>query len=428
MEEILSTEKYNKGSEKYSVRETFTDFFPERGCIFFVRPVNEESLLQRIETLEKKSLRPEFLESLEDFKARISENLVPKTFGGRVLDGNGFLSMVEEILTCFNDKETPQLLGVIERLRGEEKRQRKNAIEDWANRFLHENMGKENIVEKGVSELLKMTLEKEINQKNMNEELFMDGWNYFLGEKKTKAEYEEVVRIKLLGGVLSEITQENPEISSEEILKMVLNHEKIGNKRFTLGEAHNSVFKKIINSQKSQDKSQLQELKEKLREKNFDLEHEKKKAEMANEEADSWKKAIEAGEEEARDLRVKLNNQKDEMKMLRGAQSGESDLILQLELITSQKIELEKENRKLKENGRGGGSGGKPANLEDLLGGLEGGEGGEEVRMMVQAMREELMAENENLREKIEEMGHQNQNLKMEITDITVSKDKEIQK
>ena len=149
---------------------------------------------------------------------------------------------------------------------------------------------------------------------------------------------------------------------------------------------------------------------------------------MANEEADSWKKAIKAGEEEARDLRVKLNNQKDEMKMLRGAQSGESDLILQLELITSQKIELEKENRKLKENGRGGGSGGKPANLEDLLGGLEGGEGGEEVRMMVQAMREELMAENENLREKIEEMGHQNQNLKMEITDITVSKDKEIQK
>ena len=101
-----------------------------------------------------------------------------------------------------------------------------------------------------------------------------------------------------------------------------------------------------------------------------------------------------------------------------------------MELITSQKTELEKENRRLKENGsdNGNGNGGRPANLEDLLGGLEGGEGGEEVRMMVQAMREELMAENENLREKIEEMGHQNQNLKMEITDITVSKEKEIEK
>ena len=428
MEEILSTEKYNKGSEKYSVRETFTDFFPDRGCIFFVRPVNEESKLQRIETLEKKSLRPEFLESLEDFKSRISENLIPKTFGGRVLDGNGFLSMVEEILTSFNDKETPQLLGVIERIRGEEKRQRKNAIEDWANRFLHENMGKEDLVEKGASELLKMTIEKEIGKKNMNEELFLEGWKYFLKEKSTKAEYEEVVRTKLLGGVLNQINQENPEISSEEIVKMVLDHENIGNKKFTLGEAYESIFKKIINSQKSQDKQQLQEFKEKLREKNFDLEHEKKKAEMANEEAESWKRAIEAGEEESRDLRLKLNNQKEEMKLLRGAQSGESDLILQLELITAQKTELEKENRRLKENGGGGGGGGKPANLEDLLGGLEGGEGGEEVRMMVQAMREELMAENENLREKIEEMGHQNQNLKMEITDITVSKDKEIQK
>ena len=430
MEEILSTKKHDRGSEKYNIRETFNNFFPDRGCIFFVRPVNEESLLQRIETLKKSKLRPEFLEALEEFKSRISQNLVPKTFGGKVLDGVGFLSMVEEILTSFNDKETPQLLGVIQRIRGEEIRKKKNEIEDWVNRFLHENMGKENLVEKGATELINMTIQQEGHKKNMEEELFSDGWKYFLEEKNNKAEYEQVVRTKLLAGVMSEIKKQNQELLPDEIINLILDNEKIKNNKFTINEAYESIFKRIINSQKSNDKQELLDLKEKMREKDLDLEHEKKKANMANEQAENWKKAIEAGEEEAKDLRVKLNNQKDEMKLLRGAQSGESDLILQLELITSQKTELEKENRRLKENGsdNGNGNGGRPANLEDLLGGLEGGEGGEEVRMMVQAMREELMAENENLREKIEEMGHQNQNLKMEITDITVSKEKEIEK
>jgi hypothetical protein len=425
MEEILSTDKYDRGSEKYSVRQTFRDFFPERGCIFFVRPVNDESKLQKIETLDKSTLRPEFLDALEEFKSRISESLEPKTFGGKVLDGNGFLSMVEEILNCFNDRETPQLMGVIERIRGEEKRQKKNQIQDWVNRFLHENMGKEDLTEKGVNELMEMTI-KENHSPSMDEELFLDGWEYFLNEKSTKKEYEKVVRTKLLGKVLSEIKKVTDD--SEEVLAKLITHEDLRDKRFNLKESYESIFKKIIKSQGIESKELVNELKEKIREKDLDLEHEKKKAEMAGEEAKNWRKAIEAGEDETRDLRTKLKNQKEEMQMLRNAQEGESDLILQLELISNQKTELEKEVNRLKANGSSGGGGKKPTNLEDLLGGLEGGEGGEEVRLMVQAMREELMAENENLREKIEELGHQNQNLKMEITDITVSKDKEIQK
>ena len=277
MEEILSTKKHDRGSEKYNIRETFNNFFPDRGCIFFVRPVNEESLLQRIETLKKSKLRPEFLEALEEFKSRISQNLVPKTFGGKVLDGVGFLSMVEEILTSFNDKETPQLLGVIQRIRGEEIRKKKNEIEDWVNRFLHENMGKENLVEKGATELINMTIQQEGHKKNMEEELFSDGWKYFLEEKNNKAEYEQVVRTKLLAGVMSEIKKQNQELLPDEIINLILDNEEIKNNKFTINEAYESIFKRIINSQKSNDKQELLDLKEKMREKDLDLEHEKKK-------------------------------------------------------------------------------------------------------------------------------------------------------
>ena len=424
MEEILSTENYDRGTEKHSVRQTFGDFFPDRGCIFFVRPVNEESKLQRIETLEKSVLRPEFLDALEDFKARISENLMPKTFAGRELDGNGFLSMVEEILNCFNDRETPQLMGVIERIRGEEKRQRRNEIQNWVNRYLHENIGREDLTERAADQLLGMTIGQEGHKQGVEEELFAGGWDYFKEERSGKEEYEKVVRTKLLTKVMNEIKEGDTGL--DEMVQNLVGHEEIREKKFTLSEAYDSVFKKLIISQKSENKGKLQELQEQLRERKLDLAHEKEKAQLADEEARNWKKIIEAGEEESRDLRTKLKNQKNEMQMLRDAQTGSSDLVLQLELITAQKTELERENARLKE--QGGRAEGKPANLEDLLGGLEGGEGGEEVRMMVEAMKEELMTENEHLREKIEELGHQNQNLKMEITDVTVSKDKEIER
>lgn len=425
MEEILNTDKYDYGTEKFSVRQTFKDFFPERGCIFFVRPVNDESKLQKIETLDKKTLRPEFLEALEEFKSRISSNLSPKTFGGKELDGNGFLSMVNEILTCFNDQETPQLMGVIERIRGEEKRQRKNEIHDWVNRFLHENMGKDGLAERGVKELLEMTLRRDSAKLGMDEELFLDGWDYFVNERAGKADYEEVVRTKMLSKVWEQV-QRDSSLDLASVVQHVLAHPELVKSRFTLKETYEAVFKRVLDAQSSQNKLEVQQMQETLREKNLDLEHEKKKAEMADQEAQNWKKAIEAGEEESRDLRLRLKNQKGEMEILRTAQKGESDLVFQLELVTNQKTELEKEVARLKENGPSGPA--KPANLEDLLGGLGEGGGSEEVRMMVQAMREELMAENENLREKIQELGHQNQNLKMEITDVTGSKDKEIQR
>lgn len=424
MEEILSTEKYEPGSEKFGVRQTFKDFFPERGCILFVRPVNDESLLQRIETLDKATLRPEFLGALEEFKARISQSLAPKTFGGRVLDGNGFLAMVGEILACFNDRETPQLLGVIERLRGEEKRRRRAELQEWVNRFLHENVGREGLARKAVAQLLAQTLAKEGHAPGMEEELFLESWAYFQAELAAKAEYAQVVRTKRLAKALEE-ARSDPSLGPAEVLQALLASGDLGAARFSLKEVGETVLKRLLDSQKSRSKQELQQLQEAMREKELDLQHEKKKAELTEQEARNWRKAIEAGEEEARDLRVRLKNQKEEMQVLRGAQTGEADLVLQLELVTGQKTELEKEVARLREAGPGGA---RPANLEDLLGGLGGEGGGEEVRLMVQAMREELMAENENLREKIEELGHQNQNLKMEITDVSGSKDREIER
>lgn len=420
----MSTRKLEKGTEKYSMRETFKDFFVDRGCIFFVRPVNEEVLLQKIETLDKETLRPEFLESLEEFKNRISNSMVPKTFGGKSLNGLDFLRMVEEILVSFNDKETPQLKGVIDRMREGERRTRMNELQGWVDEFLHSNPGKEDLVEDGVSQLFNMTIGKESKDLELETYLLENILFYFIDEKKGKEEYEKIIRTKLLNKALENVKSSFPELEGMNLAEKIIEDESLSQKRFMVNEIYSSIFKKVLIEEKNQGKKLLGTMKEQLREKLLDLEHEQKKAEMAKKEAQDWRKAVNVNEEESEGLRNKLKAQHGELEQLRKANEGEGDLVLQLEILTSQNTELKRNNAKLKSMQGGGG----PMDLNGMLENLENGHVSEEVRMMVKGMREELVEENASLTERFEQMGHRNQTLKMEITDITSSKNKEIRK
>ena len=60
MEHVLSTKDYNPKTEKYKMRKTFLEFFKDRGCLFFVRPINDEKKIREIEKLDMMDLRPEF--------------------------------------------------------------------------------------------------------------------------------------------------------------------------------------------------------------------------------------------------------------------------------------------------------------------------------------------------------------------------------
>lgn len=60
LENVISTKDYEPTSDKYRVRRGFADFFKDRGCMFFVRPVNDEARLRVIEQLNSSELRPEF--------------------------------------------------------------------------------------------------------------------------------------------------------------------------------------------------------------------------------------------------------------------------------------------------------------------------------------------------------------------------------
>lgn len=49
MEKVLSIKDLDPKSEKYLIRKLFADFFSDRGCLFFVRPLNNEKKIREID-------------------------------------------------------------------------------------------------------------------------------------------------------------------------------------------------------------------------------------------------------------------------------------------------------------------------------------------------------------------------------------------
>ena len=49
MEKILSIKDLDPKGEKYASRKLFADYFSDRGCLFFVRPLNDERKIRKID-------------------------------------------------------------------------------------------------------------------------------------------------------------------------------------------------------------------------------------------------------------------------------------------------------------------------------------------------------------------------------------------
>lgn len=57
------------------MRKGFTDYFRDRGCLFFVRPLNEEHKIRTIEKQKFTDLRAEFRKAVNIFKERVHNRL-----------------------------------------------------------------------------------------------------------------------------------------------------------------------------------------------------------------------------------------------------------------------------------------------------------------------------------------------------------------
>jgi len=153
LENILATKDLDPSDEKYRIRKTLNEFFRERNCQFFVRPVNDENRLRVIETLKPSELRPQFTESLETFKHTVFSHLKPKKINDRILNGTTFIKLMKDILSAFNSKKVPEITSSIERIFENERREVLESTKAFIDAFVKENIESENLTKAGVETL-----------------------------------------------------------------------------------------------------------------------------------------------------------------------------------------------------------------------------------------------------------------------------------
>lgn len=74
-----------------------------------VRPVGDESELQRLDTIPDHALRREFIETIGTLREKLIRGCGPKTFGGEPVNGPVMVDLLESFAESFNSGKVPSI-------------------------------------------------------------------------------------------------------------------------------------------------------------------------------------------------------------------------------------------------------------------------------------------------------------------------------
>jgi hypothetical protein len=95
--------------EKNRIRRMIKQFFKERDCFTMVRPVENESELQKLQLLPDQAFRPQFQEQVESLRSRIYKKTKPKVLNGKVLNGEMLLELCIAYTDAINTGSVPNI-------------------------------------------------------------------------------------------------------------------------------------------------------------------------------------------------------------------------------------------------------------------------------------------------------------------------------
>ncbi|CAA6665789.1 unnamed protein product [Spirodela intermedia] len=94
---------------KNEIRESIRALFPDRECFTLVRPLNNESDLQRLHQIPLDKLRPEFRSGLDAFTKFVFERTRPKQVGATVMTGPVLAGITQSFLDALNNGAVPTI-------------------------------------------------------------------------------------------------------------------------------------------------------------------------------------------------------------------------------------------------------------------------------------------------------------------------------
>ncbi|XP_041026148.1 guanylate-binding protein 1-like [Juglans microcarpa x Juglans regia] len=96
-------------ASKNEIRDSIRALFPDRECFTLVRPLNNESDLQRLDQISLDKLRPEFRSGLDALTKFVFERTRPKQVGATVMTGPILVGITESYLEALNNGAVPTI-------------------------------------------------------------------------------------------------------------------------------------------------------------------------------------------------------------------------------------------------------------------------------------------------------------------------------
>ncbi|KNA17107.1 hypothetical protein SOVF_083190 [Spinacia oleracea] len=96
-------------SAKNEIRESIRALFPDRECFTLVRPLNNESQLQRMDQISMDRLRPEFRSGLDALTRYVFERTRPKQMGATTMNGPLLAGITQSFLDALNHGAVPTI-------------------------------------------------------------------------------------------------------------------------------------------------------------------------------------------------------------------------------------------------------------------------------------------------------------------------------
>lgn len=97
----------NQSKNRNEVRNILRELFPQRDWFTLVRPVEEESNLQKLEFLNDNELRPEFINGIKQLQNKIFSQIEPKFLGKSYVTGELFSDLWTSYVNAINQGKIP---------------------------------------------------------------------------------------------------------------------------------------------------------------------------------------------------------------------------------------------------------------------------------------------------------------------------------
>ena len=129
----MSNTIYNKNK----IRNNIKKYFPERECIRFVRPVEDESLLKNLDKVSDNNLRKNFLVQVNNARKQIFSNMKPKTYCGQLMNPKIIIELTKTYLTAINEHKELNIESSWKYVVRTQANKAKNEVIDMLNRVLN---------------------------------------------------------------------------------------------------------------------------------------------------------------------------------------------------------------------------------------------------------------------------------------------------